>query len=340
MTQPTQKERTVHTNFHDDMIRSFAGKTVFIIGDVILDEYLWGKVKRISPEAPVPVVEFESRTHRLGGAGNVAANVQSLGGMAVLASAVGADPEGEIFLDLLGASAMDRRGVLPVRDRRTTMKSRLMAHNQQIARVDYELPAPLSAAQEDELLSWAEVRIGSVDACVVSDYAKGLVSPRLAECFISLARTHGKPVVVDPKGTNFVKYRGAALVKPNLHEVEKFFHGELRDEEEVCDAGRRLLELLPGSSLLVTRGQLGMSLFRQGRPARHIPSIARHVYDVTGAGDTVTAVLALALAVDADLEEAAELANRAAGVVVGKLGTSQVTAGELLGGVADLGLHS
>jgi D-beta-D-heptose 7-phosphate kinase/D-beta-D-heptose 1-phosphate adenosyltransferase len=167
-------------------------------------------------------------------------------------------------------------------------------------------------------------------ACVVSDYAKGLVSPRMCERFIGLARQHGKPVLVDPKGTNFAKYCGATLVKPNLHEVERLFNHEIQQEDEVSQAGQRLLELLPGSAILMTRGQLGMSLFRQGSPEVHIASIARNVYDVTGAGDTVAGTLALALAAGADLEMAAHLANRAAGVVVGKLGTAQVLADELL----------
>ena len=225
---------------------------------------------------------------------------------------------------------MDHRGVAVVGNRRTTTKTRLMAHNHQIARVDYEQNASLSTRQEDELLAWAETRVGAVDACVISDYAKGLVSPRLAERFIGLARIHGKPVLVDPKGTNFTKYQGATLVKPNLHEVERLFNHEIHDDDDVCEAGLRLLELLPGSAVFITRGQRGMSLFRQGLPALHIPSIARNVFDVTGAGDTVSGTLALALAVGADLEAAAHLANRAAGVVVGKLGTAQVTMGELL----------
>jgi D-beta-D-heptose 7-phosphate kinase/D-beta-D-heptose 1-phosphate adenosyltransferase len=317
-------------NSHHEIVRSFAGKNILIVGDVILDEYIWGKVKRISPEAPVPVVEFESRTYRLGGAGNVAANVQSLGGTALLESVVGRDLHGQLFLELMDEMAMECQGILVAEDRLTTAKSRLMAHHQQIARIDYERISSLAAGLEDDLFAWAAARMEKADACIISDYNKGVVSPRLAERFIGLARQHSKPVLVDPKGTNFTKYRGATLVKPNLHEVEKLFNREIHEEADLCEAGRRLLELLPGSSLLITRGQLGMSLFRPGLPEAHILSIARHVYDVTGAGDTVAGTLALALAAAADLETAAHLANWAASVVVGKLGTAQVTADELL----------
>lgn len=171
----------------------------------------------------------------------------------------------------------------------------------------------------------------SADACVLSDYAKGLISPRLAERFIGIARQLGKAVLVDPKGTNFAKYRGATLVKPNLHELERLFNCQIDGEDDVREAATRLLELLAGSSVLVTRGRLGMSLFCAGLPELHIPAVARNVYDVTGAGDTVAAVLVLALAANASLPVAAQVANHAAGIVVGKVGTSLATVEELLG---------
>jgi D-glycero-beta-D-manno-heptose-7-phosphate kinase len=313
---------------HNDVIQAFAGKKILIVGDLILDEYVWGKVRRISPEAPVPVVEFERRTYRLGGAGNVAANVLSLGGIPLLASAIGTDPHGQQVKALLQESGMDALGVAVIPERWTTTKTRLMAHNQQIARTDYERRDSLSARQEDDLLAWVENCIADADACVLSDYAKGLMSPRMAEKVVRLAR--GKPVLVDPKGTNFAKYRGATLVKPNLHEVERLQNHEITDEAELLEAGDRLLELLDGSAVLITRGSEGMSLFRPDRAPMHIPSLARNVYDVTGAGDTVAGTLALALAVGADLESAARLANQAAGIAVGKVGTAQVTIEELL----------
>ncbi len=315
---------------HADIVNQFASKRVLLIGDVMLDEYIWGSVRRISPEAPVPIVEYERRTCQPGGAANTAANVASLGGKVALAGAVGADPQGAQLLELLRSVGMNVDGLIVAQERWTTTKTRLLAHSQQVVRLDYEQPHPLSEKREDELLSWAEQQMSHTDACVVSDYAKGLVSPRIAERFINLARRHDKPVLVDPKGTNFVKYRGATLIKPNSHEVERVLNHELKDDADLAEAGRRLLELLPGSAVLITRGQHGMSLFRAGLPTVHIPSIARNVYDVTGAGDTVASVLALALAAGADLEMSARLANQAAGIVVGKVGTAQVTREELM----------
>jgi len=314
----------------DEIVSAFAGKCILIVGDVMLDEYVWGKVRRISPEAPVPVLDFTHRTCQPGGAANTAANVLSLGGRALLGGAVGADPQGKQLLDLLRAAGGDIQGLVVAEGHWTTTKTRLLAHNQQVVRVDYERPDPLPAAREDELLDWAQRQMHRIDACVLSDYAKGVVSPRLAERFIQLARENGKPVLVDPKGTNFTKYRGATLVKPNLHEVERFLNHEVKEEAALLEAGRRLVEVLEGSAVLITRGAEGMCLFRPDAPMVHIPSTAQAVFDVTGAGDTVAGTLALALAAGAELEPAARLANRAAGIVVGKVGTAQVTPQELL----------
>jgi len=314
----------------DEIVRAFAGKCILIVGDVMLDEYVWGKVRRISPEAPVPVLDFTHRTRQPGGAANTAANVLSLGGRALLGGVVGADSQGTQLLDLLRAAGGDVQGLVVVEGRWTTTKTRLLAHSQQVVRVDYERPDPLPAASEDELLDWARRQIGRIDACVLSDYAKGVVSARLAERFIRLARENGKPVLVDPKGTNFAKYRGATLVKPNLHEVERFLNHEVKEEAALVEAGRRLLDVLEGSAVLITRGSEGMCLFRADAPLVHLPSTAQAVYDVTGAGDTVAGTLALAMAAGAALEPAARLANQAAGIVVGKVGTAQVTPEELL----------
>jgi rfaE bifunctional protein kinase chain/domain len=314
----------------NEIVRAFAGKEVLIVGDVMLDEYVWGKVRRISPEAPVPVLDFTHRTRQPGGAANTAANVLSLGGRALLGGAVGDDEQGKLLLELLRAAGGDVHGLVVAAGRRTTTKTRLIAHSQQVIRVDYEHAEPLPAPREDELLAWAERHMAQADVCVLSDYAKGVVSERLAERFIELARRSGKPVLVDPKGTSFAKYRGATLVKPNLLEVERFLNQEIREEPGMLAAGQRLVEALGGSAVLVTRGPEGMSLFRRSTPPVHIPSAAQAVYDVTGAGDTVVGTLALALAAGAALDLAARLANRAAGIVVGKVGTAQVTPEELL----------
>ena len=313
-----------------ELVTAFAGKRVAIVGDVMLDEYIWGKVRRISPEAPVPVVEVERRTFRLGGAANTAANVLSLGGRALVGSVAGQDPARERLRELLHAGGADVHGLLGDPERRTTTKTRIIAHSQQVVRLDDEHRTPLPVALEDALLAWVEAQQGSVDAFLLSDYAKGVVTPRLAQRYIGLARAAGKPVLVDPKGTDFLKYRGASLLKPNLHEVERFLNRELHGEDDVREAGQRLLELLPGSAVLVTRGAEGMTLFRKGHLPVHIASAARSVFDVTGAGDTVASTLALALAAGAPLERAATVATRAAGIVVGKVGTAHVTPQELL----------
>jgi D-beta-D-heptose 7-phosphate kinase/D-beta-D-heptose 1-phosphate adenosyltransferase len=312
------------------LVGAFAGKHILIVGDVMLDEYVWGKVRRISPEAPVPVVEVERRSYRPGGAANTAANALSLGGRVLLGSVAGVDRAGDRLREVLETGGAEIHGLLGDPARLTTTKTRIIAHSQQVVRLDDEHRDPLPAALEDALVAWAEAHRSRADVFVLSDYAKGVVTPGLAQRFIALARQAGKPVLVDPKGTDFLKYRGATLVKPNLNEVERFLNRELHGEADVLEAGRRLVECLHGTAILVTQGAQGMTLFREGRTPVHIASAARSVFDVTGAGDTVASTLALALAVGASLEQAAALATRAAGIVVGKVGTAQVTPAELL----------
>ncbi len=312
------------------IVASFAGRRVLVVGDVMLDEYVWGEVRRISPEAPVPVVSIRKRTSVPGGAGNTAINVDSLGGKALLASVVGADIPASRLRDAFGMHHINLDGLLVDKQRATTTKTRVMAHqHHHVVRIDEEHLTPLSLDLEDQMLHWLERQIPVVDACVLSDYAKGVVSQRLAQHFIGLSRQAGKPVVVDPKGTDFAKYRGATVIKPNIDEAKMVYRGEAGSEAGLLDMAHSLLTMFEGSALLLTRGAEGMSLFRPDARPLHIPSVAREVFDVTGAGDTVAGTLALALAAGATLDEAAELANRAAGVVVGKVGTAQATAEEL-----------
>ncbi|HXG08811.1 MAG TPA: D-glycero-beta-D-manno-heptose-7-phosphate kinase [Gemmataceae bacterium] len=315
------------------LLGAFPRKCVLIVGDVMLDEFLWGDVRRISPEAPVPVVEMRRRTYVPGGAGNAAANVVSLGGRALLAGVVGDDHQAILLSEALRQRGVAADGLLADAGRPTTTKTRIVAHNQQVVRVDCEQRTPLAAPLENRLLQWIETHLDRADVCVLSDYAKGVVSGRLAEQTIRLARQAGKPVVVDPKGADYAKYRGATVIKPNVAETELFLKAEIRDERSLEEAGARLAEQLEGGAVLITRGPQGMSLFRAGRPPLHIPSAARDVFDVTGAGDTVIGTLALALAAGGTLEQAAHLANRAAGIVVGKVGTATVTPEELLAAV-------
>jgi D-glycero-beta-D-manno-heptose-7-phosphate kinase len=314
------------------LVAAFAGRRVLVVGDVMLDEYLWGDVQRISPEAPVPVVAIRRRTSVPGGAANTAANVASLTGAALLTGVVGDDPPAGRLRAALRGLGLAVEGLIVDRQRSTTTKTRIIAHHQHVVRVDEEQPTPLPGEVEDQVLRWLEDQVASAHACVLSDYGKGVVSRRLAEHVISLARQAGKPVVVDPKGTDYVKYRGATVVKPNLAEAVLVCHQQGGDASTLEGIRRHLLNLLEGSAVLLTRGAEGMSLFERGAAPVHIPSMAQEVYDVTGAGDTVAGTLALALAAGATLPEGATLANRAAGIVVAKVGTAQATCAELLRG--------
>ncbi|HVS38445.1 MAG TPA: D-glycero-beta-D-manno-heptose-7-phosphate kinase [Gemmataceae bacterium] len=313
------------------LLGAFPSRRILVAGDVMLDEYIWGNVQRISPEAPVPVVEVRRRTHVAGGAANAAMNVASLGGEALLAGVVGADEPAMRLRAALRERGVATDGLIEDRQRRTTTKTRLIAHSQQVARIDDEHRSPLAPEMEDRLLAWAERQLPRCHACVLSDYAKGVVSRRFAEGLIGLARRGGKPVVVDPKGTDYGRYRAATVIKPNAEEARKACGIHADGLDGVLEAGNRLLELLDGAAVLLTRGPEGMSLFRRGLPPLHIAPEAREVFDVTGAGDTVVGVAALALAAGAALETAARLANRAAAVVVAKVGTAQATREELLG---------
>ena len=313
-----------------DLVAAIPGYCILIVGDVMLDEYVWGEVRRISPEAPVPVVEARRRTYTPGGAANTAANVVSLGGRALLGGVIGRDHQATQLREALRQHGVDDEGLITDDERPTTTKTRIVAHSQQVVRVDSEQRAPLRIELEDALLGWMAKRLGDADACVLSDYDKGVVSSRLAERFIRLACESGKPVIVDPKGTDYAKYRGATVVTPNVHEAERALNHEINGDADLQEAGRQLSGILEGSALLITRGSQGMSLFLNGAEAVHILAVARNVFDVTGAGDTVVSTLALALAAGATLEDAARLANLAASIVVGKVGTATVTRDELL----------
>ncbi len=313
----------------DDLLTALPGHSILIVGDVMLDEYIWGEVRRISPEAPVPVVEIRHRTYTPGGAANTAANVASLGGRVSLGGVVGQDQQAERLRNILKESRVNIEGLLIDDKRPTTTKTRIVAHSQQIVRVDSEQRLPLRNELEDILLRWITEQVNMSEVCVLSDYGKGVISPRIAERFIQLAREADKPVVVDPKGTDYLKYRGTTVITPNIHEAIKALKYEHIDDINLLEVGSTLTDLLTGSAVLITRGAEGMTLFQKGIEPIHIPAMARHVFDVTGAGDTVVSTLALALAAGATLEEAANLANYAAGVVVGKFGTATISLEEL-----------
>jgi rfaE bifunctional protein kinase chain/domain len=311
------------------ILAAFPGKRILVVGDVMLDEFVWGDAQRISPEAPVLVVETRRRTYVPGGAANAAVNVASLGGHVQLCGIVGADPQADQLRQALRERGVESGGLFTDPERPTTSKTRIIAHHQQVVRLDNEQRAPLPAALEDRLLGWLNENLAQSDACILSDYAKGIVSPRFARQLIESARRAGKAVLVDPKGDDCSKYAGATVVKPNLAETQRFLKRELAAFEDILRAGAELPTLLAGSSVLMTLGAHGMALFRKDSAPVHIRSVARDVFDVTGAGDTVIGTLALALAAGATLEQAARLGNYAAGIVVGKVGTSTVTLAEL-----------
>ncbi len=297
----------------------------------MLDEYIWGEARRVSPEAPVPVVEVQRRSYAAGGTANVAANITALGGRARLVGLVGADAQGAVLAAELRARGVETDGLIIDASRPTTTKTRVLARNHQIVRLDCEDRSEPARSVLRELVRWIDANIGNADACVVSDYSKGAVSVALAQYLIRLGREAGKPLVVDPKNLDFRRYRGASVITPNVAEARRAAGGEPDGDADLCRIGRQLLRRLVGAALLITRGAEGMSLFLPGRDPLHIPVEARSVFDVTGAGDTVVATLALALAAGQTLETAASLANRAAGIAVGKLGAASVTPDELFG---------
>lgn len=312
------------------IIRRLRGRRIAVWGDLMLDEFLRGHVSRISPEAPVPIVEVKEHTFRLGGAANVAANVRSLGGIAVPFGIVGSDDAGRRLRREFRKLGIDTGGVLSVKQRPTTLKTRIIAEHQQVVRADREHRESVGRDLEQRLLRlWRNHRV-RFDAVIISDYEKGLVTPGLLEGLLSdPARTKRIPVCIDPKIAHAAFYRGSTLITPNHHEAERLSGIAIVDDRSAERAARKLLSLFDAQALVITRGEQGMTLCERDEKVRHIPTVAREIFDVTGAGDTVISTLALAMAAGAALLEAAILANTAAGIVVGKLGTATVTAQEL-----------
>ena len=303
--------------------------TVLVVGDVMCDVYLWGTVQRISTEAPVPIFESTAQHQVLGGAANVAANLRALGCEVRLLGVVGADAPGRCVRELLHRQGIDDTAVLEDSSRPTTEKTRLVAQQQQVLRLDQESRAPLTPALVKRALQHSTTLLADVDGLVCSDYHKGVCTPGLLEPLFAMARTAGKPIIVDPKARDFSCYAGATVIKPNLVEVARASGHPVTDPTTLAHAAQRLLHQSQAQALLVTRGKDGMSLFHPPHEPVHIPAQAREVFDVTGAGDTVMATLSMALLCGLPLLDAARLANAAAGVVVGKVGTAVVSPEEL-----------
>ena len=324
----------------DAIIQGFESTRIMVIGDIMIDQFVIGQVNRISPEAPVPVVKFQHEEFRLGGAANVAHNIRKLGGSVSLLGVLGSDDAGTQLLAELKRASIDPSDVFSERERTTTRKLRVVtSRNQQVARIDYETDKALSRGIVDQLSALLKSQIATADVIVVSDYLKGLLNQELMAELLLSAKDHGVPVFVDPKAPHLNWYSGCSLMTPNHHEAEKATGVRIQTEDEARTAASTLQTSVPCTSVLITRGEHGMWLTDGSLPgADHVesalPTTAREVSDVTGAGDTVIAMMALSVAAGANLSEAAELANHAAGIVVGRFGASTVTTKELLGAFA------
>lgn len=319
-----------------DILSNFAGRRLLVPGDLMLDEFIWGEVRRISPEAPVPVVEVRRESWHPGGAGNVVSNLAELGAQAVPLGLLGEDAAGLRLRELFAARGIETSGLIADPSRPTTLKTRIVAHSQQMVRADRESRAPISPAIEAAVITRFQELLTEADAVIFSDYDKGLLTPAVLQATLTAAHARQKPICLDPKIRNFVHYRPVTLITPNQSEAERATGIEITDDESLLAAAERIRDLLGCPNVLITRGEHGMSLLGESGSLKHIPGTAREVYDVTGAGDTVIATLALALAAGARADEAAVIANHAAGIVVGKVGTATVSPSELAAALSDL----
>ena len=310
-------------------IDEFSRTRVLVIGDIIMDEYIWGDVSRISPEAPVPVVDVKHETKMLGGAGNVVNNISSLGGEVILCGVVGNDATGRQVMEMVKNLGAATEGIIQEPARPTTIKTRIIAQHQQVVRFDRESRREILPGSLKRLLGFVSKRRKDIHAIVVSDYAKGVISPQVMKGLRDLVADSGIVLGVDPKKNNFDIYKGIDVITPNHHEASAFSGIEIVDDETLGRAGKKILRHLQCRSVLITQGRDGMTLFEKKGEPIHIPTVARKVFDVTGAGDTVISTFCLGLAAGMDLKSAAVISNFAAGIVVGEVGTSTVKAEEL-----------
>ncbi len=308
-----------------ELYANIAGKRIAVIGDLMLDRYLWGNVTRISPEAPVPIVEVDYESSRLGGAANVANNIKSLGGIPILIGVAGNDSAAGILKSIMEESGFPTEGVITDERRPTTVKTRVIAHNQHVVRIDQEVKHNISQLLQQQVLAYLRSQIYSIDALIIEDYNKGVIAKDLIAPLIQLANDYRKTITVDPKFNNFFEYQNVTVFKPNRTEVEEALGMKFHDEKVVEQAGKILLEKLNSRYVLLTRGEKGMSLFDREGNIVHVPTKALEVADVSGAGDTVISTLTMILAGGGSIREAAALANYAGGVVCGEIGIVPIT---------------
>ena len=308
-----------------DLIKRFAKLKVLVVGDVMVDRYCWGDISRISPEAPVPVVALSETSLAAGGAANVAANVAGLGAKPFLFGITGDDEDGALLPDILRSANITRFALVPVKGRHTSVKMRIVANNQHVVRIDRETTSPITKKESTAIWPRLAKAIDANDVVIVSDYAKGFLTEELLARLISHARRRKRVVLVDPKGKDFSKYKGATILTPNERETAEACHVDAHRQDLLDRGAKLLLEKMNLQALLVTQGERGMTLLQAGKKVVHLKASARKVFDVTGAGDTVIASLAVAIGCGADLVESASFANLAAGLVVEQVGTRAIS---------------
>ena len=310
------------------ILDNFKDKKILVIGDIMLDKYIWGDVSRISPEAPVQVVNVLKETFEAGGAANVASNVAALGGFPYMVGISGNDEAKNTLIEEMGKKCINTEGVIIDKDKPTTQKVRILGKSQQLLRVDYENREHIHHEIENLIIRFVEKNINDADIVVISDYAKGVVTREVSRKIISLAKQSKKPIIVDPKPKHRDFYKEVDLITPNNNEASEMSGIEDGSDESVMEIGKNLLKNLD-TNVLLTRGEKGMSLFEKDGSVSHIPAKAREVYSLIGAGDTVVATIAMAIASGAELKDAAFLSNIAAGIKVGKIGTASVSVEEI-----------
>jgi len=314
---------------------AFNGRRVVVVGDLMLDRYVWGKVSRISPEAPVPVLEIESESARLGGAANVANNIKSLGADAVLFGVVGKDSSGEKLRALVAELGLSTEGIVTDESRPTTVKTRVIAHGQHVVRMDSEVKTDINRRVASKFMSLLESQANGIDAILLEDYNKGMLGKAFLSDILGFGRKKKKVICVDPKQANFFEFKRVTVFKPNRKEAEMALGRNIVSDEQAVDAASELLRKLRCEHVLLTRGDRGMTLLKKGGDFLHLPTKAREVADVSGAGDTVISTLTVALVAGADIFEAAAIANHAGGIVCGEVGIAPVDKKRLLQEVID-----
>jgi D-beta-D-heptose 7-phosphate kinase/D-beta-D-heptose 1-phosphate adenosyltransferase len=328
-------KRIISARRAKEILENYSRARILVIGDMMVDHFIWGKVSRISPEAPVPVVEVGRESYLLGGSANVLNNVVSMGGGVFVCGVIGDDEMGKWLLRAMEKMKIDTQGIIIEQERPTTVKTRIVAHSQQMARYDRESRHPIQLSSIKKVITYVQKIKKNLGAVIISDYNKGMISGRLLEGLREVTSGSGIVTCVDPKQSDFSLYRGYDVITPNHHEAQRALeiediNGRPGQEAQVRLAVKGLLKRFQLKALLITRGEEGMSLYEKGGEMIHIPAVAREVFDVTGAGDTAIGVFALSIAAGATFREAAFLANHAAGIAVGKVGTAAVSREELM----------